>query len=261
MAFTSKYVGDRNLTAANLTTKASRWSRTLGPGGIWNFTIEIDGHGSDLFTLQDQLAFNTSLSGTFSGTKVTRTTLKREGKGLMGTLVIEASSQTGVSGDATAARVQTEIEYQRVDQDIRNHPLFSEADVNKGIAAGEYALTSDQKREVEKYFNDTDLDPAALSASQRQLYDRLRRQQLSYMVFVPVVRKTTEQASEPTPQAIGQIDTGNAVSAGGPSQNANGKSYRYIKMADSKSKQNYRWTRREEWVGFIDVDQKVIENT
>lgn len=231
----------------------SRKKYTRAAGNVRNIEIELDGNYTTLLDLESTLVYGTELLP-YGGLYVSETTISREGRGDLATLKVTASNsiQPTNLGGSTEAPTK-EITYTRVDVDIRNHPIFQ--------TDGTYALTEEDKRNVETRFGNPSVATPVLSAHAQQLYDRLVRGQTSYMIFLPVVRKTRTSSNEPVLDNIGQIDTGAAVANGGPSQTANGKSYVYVKMEDSKSRQNYKWTRSEMWMGFIDADTAIINET
>jgi hypothetical protein len=184
-----------------------------------------------------------STGGTYDGLTVRDVDLVPEAGGLAMLSVtannIVAPGSGGGGGDLSPVY---ELDWQRVDKDIRYHPAF---------VSGDYVLTNADRQEVDNCLRDPNIDAdATLGFNAMELYQRLLRGQTSYPLFVPVARKSSYSTSRPITGDCGTQSTP-------PSQCGAPAGYVYVKMADKVIKRNGSYERSEEWVGFDEVDEMV----
>jgi hypothetical protein len=133
-----------------------------------------------------------------------------------------------------------EVEWQRVDKDIRNHPYWAALlDVERD-AIFEWEQDSNKTTKGAKY--------TALSNLAKSLAQRIAKGETHYMIFVPVARRTTYFISYTIlPSTCGKQEI--------PPAGCNAPAgYTYVKMADKLIKRATGYERCEEWVGFDAVD-------
>jgi hypothetical protein len=235
-------------TIANPSRRTEKKTRS----GVIEVTLELDGKYSDLVAIRDANPAGTALSGYSPVPYITERAIRRDGKGDMSTLTIEATSaveSTDFSGgDGATSEDTLEVDWARIEQDIRYHPVWD---------SGTYTVTTAERKIIERKLQNS-ANTEELGDGAAALYDRLVKGQTHYPFYVPVVRKSTASSTRPLTGGVGSIDTATAISAGGPPQSANGRSYTYIKTADRRIKQGGRWTRYQEWTGFEKVDTLTI---
>jgi hypothetical protein len=239
-------------SVANPSKRNEKWLRS----GVQEVTLEVEGRYSDLVTIRSANPAGTVLSG-YSAVYVTDASIKRDGKGDLAVLTIEATSAVDPSEFSGTTVTTKSVTWQRIDQDMRFHSIFQ--------AGGTYAIDTAGHGLVDYYLGLPDSDwksdvyTNTLTANERRLVDKLARGQTHYAVYIPVVRKTATGGTPPTISGVGQIDTAGATAAGGPAQSGNGETYTYVKTADESNKQGGEsWVRTEEWTGFEYVDPDVV---
>jgi hypothetical protein len=163
-------------------------------------------------------------------------------EGGLATLVVKTdniiAAGTGNGGGDTSPVY--ELEWQRVDKDIRNHPYWAALLESERDAIYEWEQDSNKTTKTAKY--------TALSDLQKSLAQRIAKGQTNYMVFVPVARKTSYTVSNTiVPGECGKQSTPPA-SCRAPA------GYTYVKMADKMIRRSSGYERCEEWVGFDAVD-------
>ena len=160
--------------------------------------------------------------------------------------IIAAGSGSG-GGDTSPVY---ELEWQRVDKDIRTHPYWDVLLDAERDAIYEWEQDSNKTTKGTKF--------AALSSLAQSLAQRIAKGQTSYMVFVPVARKTSYTVSNTIiPTKCGHQDPP-PVSCRAPANYKNWQgttiTYKYVKQADKMIRRSSGYERMEEWVGFDDVD-------
>jgi hypothetical protein len=185
------------------------------------------------------------------GVVVRSVKITRPGTGRLGTMVVEASNEFS---EENGQPDTYELEWQRVDQDLRTHPIFQ--------TNGTWVLTDADRTAVEYLLEHPDEYATkwpALTNNAKQIYGRLARNQSSYAVYLPVARQTTTSVTMPACSGVGHLDNPPGV-IGAPNTSGNNKVYRYVKTSDRRSKQGSTWTRTQEWTGFEKVDTAIIES-
>ena len=142
-----------------------------------------------------------------------------------------------------------ELEWMEVSKPLTQHPRY--------LPGGLKALDDDDLDIIEEW-------KSAATAKQRSavyarivgaypeakdLVDKLKRGQESFVEYAPVVRLTTKSRAKPNTAACGKIDVPPGV-AEAP------RGYVYLKTADRRIRQDRIWQRVEEWTGaaFVDTD-------
>lgn len=127
-----------------------------------------------------------------------------------------------------------EIEWVQLEKSITEHPYFTNA------------LTADAINQIVTAAEAGDPLPAFGGGGGQTeatgLYNRLRQGVDSYLVFSPVVRKTTPLTDKPTGQSAGSREA--------PPETPSG-TWEYLKTADRSVSpgQDSKWERVEEWTG------------
>ena len=123
-----------------------------------------------------------------------------------------------------------EIEWSQLDKPLAQAPVF------KNLSPEDIKLAED-------ILSGKQTTDALEGKSDRLLlyYEKRAKGQQTYLVFAPVVRRTSQSTSRPSAGACGKINS--------PPVGVNG--YQFIKTACriSKSKSNKYWERSEEWLG------------
>ena len=176
-------------------------------------------------------------------------------KGPVVRMTVTATNWT--SGGNSESDTDYELEWMRVDKDIRSHRAFNdsgaayemdEADWNE-LAEWEAETNASKKQEL---YDD-------LSVSATALADRLKKGETNYPVWVPVARKSYQTITRPTTSSVGKIDTP-PPQCGAPLNTEYGKAYFYVLMADRAVRQRGVWRRQQEWMGFDDIDLLLYMN-
>lgn len=179
---------------------------------------------------------------------------------------VEAVEETGGTGTVTITLSTTmaqgaiddpanpvyEVEWTRVDKNIKEHPIWS-------TSGSAYYITATEWDTIAKWEDSRTISTGSLGAGGLELIDRLRNSQDSYMVYIPTVKATTKHSSRPTTGGCGQVQ--NPPASTYPTTSGNGKTYIYIKTADRVVKSDFVFERTQEWVGFEKVDTLIIGNT
>jgi hypothetical protein len=160
-------------------------------------------------------------------------------EGGLATLTVKTDNIIGTGGGGGGGDVY-ELEWQRVDKDIRNHPYWDALlDVERD-AIFEWEQDSNKTTKGAKY--------TALSNLAKSLAQRIAKGETHYMVFVPVARKTSYTISNTIiPAGCGKQSVP-PVSCRAPA------GYTYVKMADKMIRRPSGYEHVEEWVGFDAVD-------
>lgn len=131
-----------------------------------------------------------------------------------------------------------EVEWSQIDKPLEQHPLFKD-------------LTKEELKLISNVLNDKAQESEIKNETALKLYEKKRRGQDSYLVFAPVVRRTTKQRSRPTSTSCGKISSPPVGVAG----------YTFLKSADraSKNSADGYWTRQEEWLGADSWDKEIYK--
>jgi hypothetical protein len=151
-----------------------------------------------------------------------------------------------VSASDRLTKTVSEVVWLRVDEDIRNHKVFA--------AGGQFALTDDQRREVEAKLNAPSDDTVPTpTGNASELYQRMLKGETNYAVYIPVAKQTSWYLSFPVANGCGQVASilPMAVPSG----------YTYVSTADSATRSSLYWQRQQEWTGFTSVDTVIVNNT
>jgi hypothetical protein len=146
----------------------------------------------------------------------------------------EDSDSGGISFGPTTV---IEIDWVQAELDIRTHPTFAD-------------LSADLKGKVDAYVKDKSATTLSAigDATATKLAEKLAKGQDTYFAYYPVVRKTTRDTHRPTNGACGQVGTEPGDSPDG---------YTYLKTCDRGRRENGRWSREEEWTGFLSIDTDI----
>lgn len=146
------------------------------------------------------------------------------------------------SGDSGAVY---EIEWSEVQRKIEQHPVFG--------AGGAWELTDIDRDKVMEWQNATTSKERAriysqvsFTANARQLADRIRDGQETYLIFTPIVRLTTTHATQPTTGGCGVISAPPGIAPTRPTTPPS--PYIWVKTADRLNLVKV-WTRVQEWTG------------
>ena len=190
-------------------------------------------HGTYAALEADQPARLSGVSG-YSG-YVDVVNLKRAagGRGVM-TVTLVPSAWSLTDGTPTI-----EVEWVEIQKKLETHPRYQ--------PGGESALDDADLDQLDKWRNAPSStarasEYATIAASfpeLKNLVDKLRRGQDSYMVFAPVIRRITGNAEAPTTNRCGVITTPPIEITG----------YSFLQTADRSARKNGRWDRNEEWTG------------
>ena len=181
--------------------------------------------------------------------------IETHAQGPLGRMTVTATNWT--SGGGSTVDTDYELEWMRVDKDIRSHRAFNdsgaiyemdEADWNE-LAEWEAETNASKKQEL---YDD-------LSVSATALADRLKKGETNYPVWVPVARKSYQTITRPTTSSVGKIDTP-PPQCGAPLNTEYGNAYFYVLMADRAVRQRGVWRRQQEWMGFDDIDLLLYMN-
>ena len=172
--------------------------------------------------------------GTYLGFVDTVTTKQLPGGRSSMTVVLTPSPWT-LSNDTPTI----EIEWVEIQKKLETHPRYQ--------TGGESELDNADLDQLDRWRNASSstqraAEYATIAASYpelKNLVDKLRRGQDSYMVYAPVVRKITSNTSEPTTNQCGLRTTPAATITG----------YEFLQTADRATRKNGRWERTEEWTG------------
>lgn len=161
-----------------------------------------------------------------------------------------ASPNSGGGGAIIGPDVSFDLEWTRVDKDIRKHRAFD--------SDGSYALTPEEIKQVDDKISGS--YTGTLTSSQTELFKRLVKGETAFPIWVPVARKTWSQLAKPTDMnGCGKIESPPA-SCNAPAYTSQGKEYKYVLMADRCTKQKGRYQRQREWMGFDDADELIYKN-
>jgi hypothetical protein len=146
-----------------------------------------------------------------------------------------------------------EIEWCQVERKIETHPIFA--------SGGDLVLTDDDRNDIKawqdeqeptlrKAFSyDVNGDTGTLGPNAQEFALKILKGEESYLVFIPVLRKTSQGYAPPSTSTCGKRET----PTGFPSVPAG---YTFVKTADrgQRTGKASKWERQEEWTGFDNVD-------
>jgi hypothetical protein len=155
------------------------------------------------------------------------------------------------SQDAKEDEISTiELEWMELQKKIETHPRYAQA---VGISsAGPKELTDEDVQAIDLWKNSSGADRAknfnALSVNAKDLASKILRGVESYVVFYPVVRRTTPIGKAPSSASPGKIEN--------PPPEIRISGYQFLKTADRFIRKGTHWSEVEEWTGaeFIDPD-------
>lgn len=236
---------------ANTLTKKQKLSYSTD--GVITGSITYEGVQADLTTARPGVGDAVTILA--ASLVVTSVEFETAANGPFCSMTVNASNATASSG--TAQDTIWELDYQRVDKDIKTHRAW--------YTGGSFAMSSADWASVTAWEADTDAITKdqkfqALSNNAIQLAGRLRRGETTYPIWVPVARVTEERGSRPTTSSVGSIESPPSQ-CGAPSNTAAGKPYIYVLMSDKATRsQGKPWRREREWMGFDAVDRLIYEN-
>lgn len=199
--------------------------------GVTEIALEYEGQMSEL--LANSPAIGDIVAG-YANVYVEDVSLSNTGEADKGTLTVAASNRLTITFD--------EVNWLRVDQDLRNHKIF---------AGGSWSLSDADRRKVEAKLNAPEDDSVETPTGNGfQLYSRLLKGQNGYAIYIPVARRTSWYLTFPSVYPCGQIATilPFALPAG----------YTWVATADEASRRGFYWERRQEWTGFTFIDTQIV---
>lgn len=153
----------------------------------------------------------------------------RQAPGGRGVLVVVGKRSLPDGGDGNPPQeTEIEVEWVRYDMPLATHEDFKDT------------LTAAELNDVEAAISNpvTGQSPA-FSGTQLKYYLKRLQGTESYMLFAPVIRRTTYHNARPTTTTAGKISAPPFAIA----------PFQFVKTADSARKQDRRWARNEEWTG------------
>ena len=202
-----------------------------------------------------------------AGYRVTNSKVRRQAAGI-GRLTITAeanSPSAGESDNNDATSTQLEKEQAQVEKPLKQHPMYA--------AGGSKELTTANWAQLQRWEDETDQTiksqfkykekpestySLALDANPAHLAAKLLKGRDSYLLYQPILRKTTNHPREP--------ETGDCATTGAPTgfarlpkrktEEGDLVDYVWVKTADraTNSGENNTWQRMQEWTGFDEVD-------
>lgn len=181
--------------------------------------------------------------------------LVQEGTGASGsgTMTIVLVSETWTGAATPDIDLTEEVEWSQIEKPIEQHPRY--------LTGGAAALTAADLDAIEEWRNATAAADrsslyTALSANAKELADKIRRGQTSYIVPAPVARKTTKGFEAPSSSAQGVRQTATPIT-GAPA------GYVWLGTADRAVRQGGRgkWERVQEWTGADDWDSDIYPSS
>jgi hypothetical protein len=192
-----------------------------------------------------------TLSG-FSGYFIERVEVNKMegGKGQM-TIGLFQNISGGAATTPSGADAIYEIDWCQVEKRLEQHPRYRVG------AAGAKVLTTSDLSSIEDWKSTTDATErdtkrAALTANAQDFVSKLEKGQDSYLIYIPVLRKTSTTYTPPSTSTCGKRETP-------PGFPAVPSGYTFLKTADrgQRTGQNRKWERQEEWTGFDFVDPDI----
>jgi hypothetical protein len=205
--------------------------------------------------------------GDMAGYRVTNSRVRRQAGGI-GKLTVTAEAEgtsVSITDNNDATSTQLEKEWTQLEKALKQHPMYG-VDGSKELTPADRANLQRWEDEPDqaiksafqykanpesKYSIALDPHPAHLAA-------KLLKGRDSYMLYMPVLRKTTNHPREPT--------NGNCATTGAPSgfsvlpqrklETGDLVDYVWLKTADraTNSGEHNTWQRIQEWTGFDEVD-------
>jgi hypothetical protein len=191
----------------------------------------------------------------FEGNYVDQVDLVPDGAGTSGpaTMTVVLVSETWSGATTPDLDLTEEVEWSQLEKPIEQHPRYQ--------SGGGAELDSDDLDAIEEWRNATTAEDrstlyGALTTNAKELADKIRRGQSSYIVPAPVVRKTTKSFETPSSSAQG-IRTTSAPVTGAPS------GYVWLGTADRAVRQGGRgkWERVQEWTGADEWDSDLYPSS
>ncbi len=169
--------------------------------------------------------------GSAYGGGVVRKSELRPGRGNLGTLTIEVGADD--TGGTVELSVRYEILWQQLEKPILSHPLFA-ADAE---AVAKWAESEDRAKTYD-----------ALPSEQKSVAERILKGIESYLVWSPVLTKTSTYSNRPTTGGCG-------VREAPPSAAVPPSGYEWLKTADQAVQQDDgNWVRTQQWTGADEWD-------
>lgn len=138
-----------------------------------------------------------------------------------------------------------EVEWLRLDQDIRNHKIFQ--------TDGTWVLTDNDRRTIEAKLNaPNDTTVPSPTGNAVQLYQRMLKGETSFAAYIPVARRESYFLSFPETIPCGHTDTPPMPVPSG---------YTYVSTADRATRSGFYWKRTKEWTGFKQIDTAIVNAT
>lgn len=138
-----------------------------------------------------------------------------------------------------------EVEWMELQKRIETHPRYA--------AAGAKELTSDDLQAIDLWKNSTAGDRASkygsLSDNAKDLVAKILKGQDSYVVFYPLIRRTTPRSSAPSGTNAGKISNPPIDVAG----------FHFLKTADRYIRRGTSWSQVEEWTGAESIDTDLYQ--
>jgi len=193
---------------------------------------------------------------------------KRRDRGGLGTLTITLGDKDktgGGGGGDDGKNTKYEVDYTLIEKPIEQHPLFRDIFNNPELATFRADIEVWRNLELKyisrkmqcQYPIQDDPDPFnedhwhSFSGTYEIYCRKILAGIESYFLQVPVIRKTTVEASPPSSSSAGMRDT--------PPKTFGIHGKQWIKTVDRtlSTDRNGRWERQEEWSGFDNLDENL----
>lgn len=195
-------------------------------------------------TLEDQV-LNLRRGMLIDGMALDTATLSRQ-PGNVGKMILElVPDEAFLSIPSSAERETIEIEMAQIERPLLTHSKISE-EMGKNLGLW-WSGTDDKLKAAHEYIDDEG-DKKTLTQDEQKWADKMLNGVESYLVFAPVITKTSIYESRPKTQKAGMIDT--------PPENVDG--YEYLKTADVvRQLSRKEWERVEQWTGADEWDEDI----
>lgn len=139
-----------------------------------------------------------------------------------------------------------EVEWMELQKRAETHPIYA--------TDGSKALTDSDLQAIDLWKNSTAGDRAskftALSDNAKNLAAKILKGEDSYIVFYPIIRRTTPRSDGPSATSAGKINE--------PPITVNG--FEFLKTADRHIRRGTCWSQVEEWTGAEKIDTDFYKN-
>jgi len=157
-----------------------------------------------------------------------------------GTMTIRLDAGPADKDETQVSDPVYEIEWQEIEKPIEKHPRYKDVPEHYMAMVQAYFATSDPAERA-------GIEAAINSVRARELITKRLRGTESYVIYIPVARKTTDRTTHLLTNACGAVgDPGFSVPTG----------YSWMKSASrcSRTGRLGKWKHSEEWTGLKDLD-------